>query len=550
MRFPKLAAKGGGNYLRITLLAGLILLVFSGGVLTVFYFLERSGSKLARQEDSFYRILREYDISAGIFVGTEKEFEQLNDELDRLEKRAIGVETWLSVLKRRRALANRYPPSLPAYQASVLRALEAYPQSQPLAAFAAAAFVKDSGLNRETQERLRGLLPLLTDQAFNELRLSLHVILGDFKNPQAAAQIPGDLFSGGSEDIAVDLAVIKILKQDFQGAAAEIQGLLNLSRLPSVNSLRFSAEYYYDFGDPSRSAELFSRIDDDEALLRQADALYLAGFPDSARSIWSLLADAQNGTSLYNLAVTAETSQEAASYYNKLVNAPTRELSPAAANSLQFGLVRYSRLLDYPQAIQLLEKTGKLEPSVWPFIDLELCKRHSAWQESARQLAQAWLLLDRHPENEDLYHWAAWQMFFLRYSGEADILLRRTEQFQFSESWLPVYRALYMMENGDVDAAENLLRSIPAEETEWYIYANLGRINEARFSFARAVEYYEKAAQMTENTRAASRIMYRAAKCYAALGRPVDMLLALQYAVDMDPDNHSARLELDRTMMP
>ena len=549
MRFPKLTAAGsagtGGALLRVTLLAGLILLIFSGGVLTVFYLFERNASKATRQQDTFFRLLREYDISAGIFVGTEREYEQLNSELDRIEKRVIGVESWLSVLKRRKHLANVYPPSVPAYHDSVTRALEAYPQSQPLAAVAAAAFVKDSGLNPQTQERLRGLLPLLTDQAFNELRLSLHVILGDFKNPQTAAQIPDDLFSIGSEDIAVDLAVIKILRSDFQGAAAEIQGLLGLSRRPSENSLRFAAEYHYDFGDLRRAAELFSHIEDDEALLRQADALYLAGYTGSARSIWSMLEETKNENSLYNLAVTAQTLDEAASYFEKLVNAD----SSAVKDSLQFGLIRYSRLLDYPQAMNVLKRVEK-NKLAFPYIDLELCRRDSFLQERGRQLAEAWLLLDRHPENEDLYHWAAWQMFFQRYFEEAEILLKRTETLQFSGNWLPVYKAVYLMEDGDIDTAEKLLRSASGEDAQWHVYANLGRILEAQRSASRALEQYEKADAMTENPKIASRILLRIARCHSALGRPTETILALQYAVDLDPDNHSARLELDRLLTP
>jgi len=214
MRFQKLNAEiSGGKFLRITFLAGLILFVFAGCILTVFWLLERGSSKTARQQDSFFRILREYDISAETTVGTEKEFERLNRELDRLEKRAISVESWLSVLKRRRALANLYPHRMEAYRDSINRALKVYPLSQPIAAVAAAAIAKNTALDRQAEEQLREKLPLLTDPAFNTLRLGMHVLLGDFGSPEKAALLP-ELSPGGNDDIAADLAIVKILRAD------------------------------------------------------------------------------------------------------------------------------------------------------------------------------------------------------------------------------------------------------------------------------------------------------------------------------------------------
>jgi len=539
-----------GSLLPITLLAGLILLILSGVVLTVFYLIERSESKVMRQQDSFYRILHEYDISvdmykSGIYTGTEKEFEKLNSELDRLEKRVIGVESWLSLLKRRRNLAKLYPPSTKAYHNAVVRALEAYPQSQPVAALAAAAFVKDAGLNRETQQKLRELIPLLTDFAFGELRLSLHVILGDFKNPQAAAQIETDFLNSSNEDTTVDLAILKILRADFQGAAAQVQDLYN--RFPTTGTLRFLAEYLYDFGDLRRSAQFFSYIpEDDNALLRQADALFLAGLTPNARSIWSILANSNNENAIYNLAVTAEKSDEAEALFEKLVNIDSSSIT----ESRQAGLIHYSRLLDYPQAIKLLEKTDGIKPSDFPYIDLELCRRHSVLQERGRQLAEAWMLLDRHPENEELYRWAAWLMFFQRYFDEADILLRRAENLNFEGNWDDIYRAIYLMTEGNLDKAESILRPIASDDGKWYVYANLARIFEEQRSPSRALDQYEKAIALLDNPKKEARIKFREAKCYNALARPSEAMQALRQAVDLDPDNHSARLELDRTTRP
>jgi tetratricopeptide (TPR) repeat protein len=539
--------------LRITFIAGLMLFVLTGLFLTGFYLLERNASKTTRMQDSFSRILREYDISAEVYTGTESEFENLNRELDRLEKRAIGVESWLSILKRRRTLAHRFPPFMENYRASVKRALKAYPSSAPLAAIAAAAVVKDTAVNNEVQNALRGFLPLLADPIFNKLRLSFHVLLGDFKNPQKAAVLPADLLPDGNEVITQNLIIMKILNSDFSAdgynAAADIQAVIN-SSYPSENFIRFAAEYNYDFGDIRRAAVLFSRLEGDTALGRQADCLYLAGYPQSARSLWLILSASPKEhvpleRSLYNLAVTTDDEQEASSYLKKMIEMDFVSVT----DSRQFGLIRYSRLLPNTQALAALEKTEKLKPSAFPFIDLEICKRRTESQQPARKIAEAWLLLDRHFENGDLYRWTSWLMTFQRDYDELAILLKRhvSDQYQSSE-WAAFFKAVKSMHDGEIDMALNLLQAIPEENAGWFVYANLGRILEAQRSHSRALEQYNLASEKKPDNKTASRINYNMARCFTALGRVSDTRNALEDALNFDPDNHTARLEYERLL--
>jgi tetratricopeptide (TPR) repeat protein len=539
-----------GSLLRITFLAGLMLFVLTGAVLTVFYLIDRNSTRTTRQQDTFYRILREYDLSSDILAGTEREFEHLNRELDRLERRAIGVESWLSVLKRRRVLANIHPPSRENLNNSIRQALAAYPSSQPLVAFAAAALVKDTAINKENEEQLRKWLELLTDPAFNSLRLALHVLLGDFGSPQKAMLLPANLTSDGSELISVNFAIIKTLRHDYRGAAADIQTILGSRENAQNNSIRFAAEFFYDFGDLRRSAELFSHIDDEKALSRQADALFLAGYTGTARNIWTILSDYQNKNSLYNLAVTATDNEEAASFLERLVRI-IQEGNPANLNiSDEFGIVRYSRLLDHSQAIAVLQNSLDLnrQPGFLPYVDLEIRRRQIPSQEARRQIADGWLLLDRHLENEDLYEWVTWLFFFQRNFAEAAILLNRMENYQFTQQWTQIYRALFKMQEGDIQAAENIFLSIPAETADWLVYANLGRLYESLRSISRALEYYETAAAMARNPKTTSRLLHRAARCYLALGRSSDAFRSLLLAVEFDPENLAARLELDRIL--
>jgi len=215
-----------------------MLFVLICGVFFVFSFFGRGNPKKNVIQDNFYRMLRDYDLAAlamevpGVAAGTAQEFEKLNSELDKLEKQAVGVESWLSFLKRRRNLARLYPASAPSYRQAVRRAAEAYPWSGPIAALAAAALVKDTALTREAEAQLRSCLPLLADPVFSPLRLSLHVLLGDFSGPDKAGflsglsvaglQAPGNTHYAQTEALALDLAIVKVLEGDVQGASAEI----------------------------------------------------------------------------------------------------------------------------------------------------------------------------------------------------------------------------------------------------------------------------------------------------------------------------------------
>ena len=610
----------GGGLLRITLLAGLILIFVSGLLLTIFHSIGRNASAGIRRQNNFSQLLRDYDSSLSVFYRTEREYDQLHLALDRLEKNAIGVESWLSILKRRRALSLSHPPSLFFYHRSIDRALSAFPASQPIAAIAAAAVIKDSSIANEDEARLRALIQLINDPSFNMLCLGVHILIGDLKTPQRAAVILPNIVSDGSEALNINFAVLKIIRGDKQGAAADIQRMMNvydnerladnmeqaaenseqlaadgelfadyIDYLPddsylfgiggadlaeaekpveyrtSDRILRFAAEFYYDFGDLSRSAEIFSFIDDAKAMSRQADALYLAGFRDSAGYIWNMLAshlqnvkneqeDFQIAAALYNLAIIAlEQNDEkyAASCLERLNNIDTSNMPQHLMNCRQFGLIRFSRMQELPRAAALLRGNSAFPPQYYPYIDLEICKRLSLEWNLNRQAAETWLLLDRHPENEELYKWAAWNFYFQRRYDEIPILIGRFNLLKYTSSWVNFYKALLLMNEGNLDGAETILLSIPEEEAEWPVNANLGRIYDEMLSHSRAVRQYETAAKKQQeasprNHKTAARLQQRIARVYSAQGKQNDALRAMLQALDLDPENMSIRLELER----
>jgi len=552
----KQANQTNTKILRITFFAGIILFVLSGIVLTVFYLIERNALKPTRDHENFTRLLNEYDIKAVEFFGTEREYDHLNAELDRLEKRAISVESWLSILKRRRALSLQHRPSLSNYHTSVNNALKAYPSSQAIIAVAASALVKDSGITNEKELRLREWMSLMTDSNLNDLKLYLHIILGDLNNLKTADQKLNDIKSDGTQAVCVNLALLKIFRNDIRGASSDIQMILNNDSL-SLNTLQLAAEFHYDFGDIIRSAEIFSLINerkpDSNMLIRQADALFLADFTDSAVSIWKLLTET-NETALYNLAVIAmqeQNDKEAADLLKKLNDLPLEEKnqSPSVMRMRQFGLIRYSRFLDTNNAFSILRNNKYLSPNQYPYIDLEICKRMSKEWVLGRRIAETWLLIDRHSSNDDLYRWAAWHFFFQRNYEEIPVFLNRLDLLKINEPWTNVYKAIYLLNKGNLEEAEVILLSIigqKGDEVDPTVYINLGRIYEELRSSSRALTQYEKAAEIIKNNKTASIIHQRRARCLITLNRPNDAIRALLDALDFDPDNMNARLELDR----
>ena len=557
--------------LRVTLFSGLMLLVLFGGILAGIYTtVGRTGFGDAGGERGFGKLLEDYDykyrrITEAAFSSVRRqEFDELDKDLDRLKKKAWGVESWLSILKRRRQLAGIDSRYAQYYRQSSRRAADLFPHSEPLAAVAAAALVHDAAITREGEKELKAIIPLLASSRYAAMRLGLHVLLGDFRTPQQAAEcLPEDSYlpSGLSsweyaaeltpkaEAILGDLLIFNILTGNSSNVEAGIQAVLTVSPTPGL--IRLAAEYYYDFGDPLRSAELFSMLPGDEALCRQADALWLAGYTGNARAIWEMLIPELTPTvrpaapglytrAMYNLAVTASAPDETAALLHDLAGQ-----GGAGDASQQYGLIRYSRLLDASAAISALDTGRDPGARTDALIDLEILKRRTEIAETARVVAETWLLLDRYPDEENLYQWGAWYFDLHRRYDETALLMRTAARNGFSGGWMSLHEALRQIRGGDADAAEDSLTAAGG----WAAAANRGRILEARRDPSRAIDNYQKAAAELITSGGydnASRIQVRIAHCWTTLGRPDESRRALEYALDLNPENLNARLELGR----
>ncbi|WP_461247466.1 hypothetical protein, partial [Treponema sp. R6D11] len=135
---------------------------------------------------------------------------------------------------------------------------------------------------------------------------------------------------------------------------------------------------------------------------------------------------------------------------------------------------------------------------------------------------------------------------FQREYDELNILLKRGVTENFHE--LNFYRAVELMHDGNIDLAFDFLRSIPEESADWYVYANKGRIFESQRSLSLALEQYSFALEKNPDKKTASKITFNKSRCYTALARPSDALIALEDALNLDPDNLTARLEYERLL--
>ncbi|MCL2599894.1 MAG: tetratricopeptide repeat protein [Treponema sp.] len=574
----------GSGLLRTAFFSGLTLLLVFGGVLVAIYSTVGTGMFRVREEIGFHRLLQDYDFRYGQILAAGQitishQLDSLGRDLDHMETRIEGVENWLSVLKRRRRLAAHAGPvpgigprHAQIYRDASRRALRAFPFSEPIAAVAAAAAVHGVAITGEREEELRQILPRLSSTGFVPMRLSLHVLLGDFHSPERAAEnlledhglsldFAISAMGRDVEAILTSLVILRILEGETWEALSAIQTALGRGRA-SDDFIRFAAEFFYDFGNPIRSAELFHMLPGEDALSRQADALWIAGYTEHARHIWALLTaprtefqavhdDTLESRALYNFATTAPRDETEA-----LLERLVRQGRPGERYR-ELGLIRLSRLRSAPAAVTLLEaERGPADSEgylpISALVDLEILRRRAETMESARIIADAWMLLRRYYEAEGLFRWAAWYFALQRNFAETAMLLRDAERQGFYGSWKDTHMALQLIREGRFDAAIDIKE--PLENTDWVAAANLGRIFEARNATARALEHYEKALTLVMETgsvdgsgnEVASVLQYRIARCLRTMGRLEESRRALRLALEHNPDNLNARIELGR----
>jgi tetratricopeptide (TPR) repeat protein len=208
------------------------------------------------------------------------------------------------------------------------------------------------------------------------------------------------------------------------------------------------------------------------------------------------------------------------------------------------GLLGYSRLFGRSRAVDMLMTVDPEQTQ--PLLDLELLRRRLEQWEISRSVAETWMLLGRHPGDERLYQWGAYFFERQRQYNESALILNQAKMNGMNGPWLDLHEAVAAIRESRLNAAETLLQSASLDSTAWQVPANLGLLQESRRAVSDAFKSYETASSLVKDNADAARIQLRIARCLRSLGRDQEIRRVLDYALDLDPDNLNARLELHR----
>ncbi|MDR2446566.1 MAG: tetratricopeptide repeat protein [Treponema sp.] len=548
--------------LNAAIVAGVIIGFILASGLGLVYIIERNLARSEQDDERFFQALQQFDVFLENAHGIASA-RQINSAFDDIEKKALSIESLLSVLKRRRVLALQDVQFLTAYQKSAQKAASHYPASEPLAVIAAESLVvlpNASGSNAleaaasagvEVGDAEAGMARSYASRMFGTrykpAALSIYVLLGDMNNPVKASQIPEkeSLFPEtiAQEDFALDDAILRILGGDIASATARINELLKTSKSSKV--WNFAAQFFYDYDKPLQAAQILAQFSDEESIIRQADALYLSHNTASARSFWTMLSTSQNNAyklkSLYNLAATETNPQKTAAFLELLATALLSHDDPSASYAT-YGVIRYSRLLPPEVAISYLEP----HQTVNPLIELEMLRREREIRTPEKVIAQAWISLNKRPSDARFYEWSGWLFNFLRRPNEMDWLIQNAAYNNITGTWLDLYKGISLISAGDLDGAYEQLKLILHDNRYYAVPANLARIMEARHNNTEeALAYYEEAVlRRIDSPEIAARIQYRISRCLYLLGRREESKNALEKAIALNPNYLTARAGL------
>jgi hypothetical protein len=572
--------------LKIACAAGILLLLLFLGLTLGTSFLAKNGilppSKSEAQAD-FYQRLYLFDKVLAMEDGNGiPNHTHIVNLLEALEKSAVGTESWLSLLKRYRKLSKQYPSYSGSYHSAVSLAEKKYPHSALIAALSAEAtlLADPSGAPPEKLNKTALLLSEsgpLSQGSFFPIAFCLYASGGSLDTVESALSVKridalfdafnGSLpYSGGDgtaeqvrEAMLVDAALVRIAGGRLKDAA---YGLARLEPDKAVlpKTLSFIAAYSFDFASPLLAAELWVKTGSEKDIARAASALYIAGETEGAKTLWlTLTKDAAGGAPaetdsvslgrvLYNAAATASSDQEKIPYLEQLLAGT----GSGDRDTVNAGLIMYTRLQTEDRARAIL--------SEYPFtgqealLDLEYLRRGMETMPPDLAIAETWLLLNRHPDAESIYRWAAWHFEYQRRYEDLEALSRFAGKNHVESHFLDFHRALRLVRNGNAKEGLDLLENagdIPA----WQRRANIALVLYARREFSAALKHWEDAALAipsgaSPSLRAAgARIYLKMAECRRILGgRPEDIRRDLERAQALDGENIDVRLALRRTV--
>lgn len=457
-----------------------------------------------------------------------------------------GVESTISVLKRRRTLARLKSAEYGrAYLTSALAAAALFPSADITAAAVVDAALLIGDASADAVSALKSYALRLPSESFGALKTEAYLHLGELGSagpalPPAAFLAAADAYLPRRPELAAllcaDAAVSAFLSDDALLGRTILRDRLSDHDVLSPAVLRFLAEAAYDFGDKRESASLFSRIDDDASRIRRADASYLAGDAEEARLAWVGAAAGKNADiALYNLSSEARSAEEALEYARRLHSA-----FPLFAP----GVVRLSRLSEAAEARTMLASAmGKTQD---PRIALESIRIDSPRLGTARTQPRLWLLMNANPSSELSARWAAWYLTVNGLHSEAARVVDSYRRIDPSAVWTDYYLGLDAARAGRLDDAEKAFERVAAAGGDWRSAANSAAVSEALRKPAEALKRYRIALSLKPGKADASELHLRCARLLKSMGKDAEARQMLEYAYSIDPDNRRVRMELKK----
>ena len=336
---------------------------------------------------------------------------------------------------------------------------------------------------------------------------------------------------------AVNQVLTLALAGNVQAALGAGKGLAATNRAAK----NIVAYLLYDFGAPEEAARLFQSVYEDngnsEYLLHEADAYVKAGQFTVAKRLWQDMLGNLSGSNLilalYNLGSLSDTVSEREDYFGRLLHMQKLH---------EYALVQYSRLLSGSEAKALLSQSPLYYQS--SLLQLETIRNDILGASSTYTTGSLWLLLNRFPQDERLYHWGAWYLYQIGNTQELEKLFSMAAEHHIEHPVLLFYKALLAIERGNLTEAEKLLASYTGEA--WYIPANLAKVYEVTYRLPKAMEYYQLAASLAHNPVTASRLYEHLGNCYLKLDKNSDARRSFEYALQLNPDSITAAFALQQ----
>ncbi len=163
-----------------------------------------------------------------------------------------------------------------------------------------------------------------------------------------------------------------------------------------------------------------------------------------------------------------------------------------------------------------------------------------------------WILYAEDRSNPQLVRYFCAFLAGLEDMDTLEEVLKRVEGEYPSADWIPFFKALRAVYNGELEKGIELFERSLEEHSRWETCFNLGRIYSLTYRRDSALDYYQKASRMLENSvspandHIRSRIRYSIGDIFYQQGNYAGAAREAEFSLKLDPGNIEASLLLKK----